>query len=102
MSVGTTAGWRSMSCARISIDLKRPSAPIRCCVCSIALRRNKSPGAYANRLRMMRSSTRLLPAMSTGPKNPIVPGSARTITRARVASIGSRAMPTCAYGWPWF
>ena len=67
-------GLASMFCARISTDLNRPSAPIRCCVCSIALRRNRSPGAYASRLRMMRSSTRRLPAMSTGPKNPSVPG----------------------------
>ena len=102
MRVGTSTGRLSMFCARISIDLNRPSAPTRCCVSSIALRRNSSPGAYATRLRMMRSSMRRFPAMSMGPKKPIVPGSARTMTRARVASIGSRAMPTCAYGYPWF
>ena len=43
--VGTTAGLVvDTRGARISTDLKRPSAPMRCWVCSIALRRNRSPG----------------------------------------------------------
>ena len=29
---GTTAGWLSMFCARISTDLNRPSVPMRCWV----------------------------------------------------------------------
>ena len=93
-SVGTNAGWRSMFCARISTDLNRPSAPMRCCVCSIALRRNRSPGTYAKRLRMMRSSTRWLPAISTGPKKPMYPvRRARSLASASNRSARGRGQP---------
>ena len=57
---------------------------MRCCVLSIALRRNRSPGAYASRLRMIRIVDTPIAGDVDGPKYPSVPGSARTITRARV------------------